>query len=225
MPVNNTEPLSIYKAGPGWAECLAKMILAACRSHRTRGFMDYLLQLPEPAIIRLLARLALHPAQQWGRIDNTYVALVDGVCSGTVTVRTEINSRDYPFTPLALAEVAPSLGITPSQVADILARQKAFVDQLSAFAEPMPPGTWLVEYLAVRYENRSAGVAKGLMARAMQEVKAAGGAALELYCDLGNTRAERLFASLGFALVKEYRYAPKMKACGEGVRRLRLELR
>lgn len=225
MPVDNTEPLSVYKAGPGYAPCLAKMILAATRGHRKRGFLDLLTGLPEPNILRLLALLAVHPAQPWGRLDNTWVALVDGVCAGTVTMCSDIHTRDYPFSPLALADAAGSLGIPPVQVSDILARQKAFVDQLAAFDEPAPAGTWLVEYLGVRPENRAGGVARGLMARAAREVKNAGGTALELYCDVGNVRAERLFAALGFTLASLYRYGPGFEAYGEGVRRLRLDLR
>ena len=224
MPVNNTEPLSVYRAGPGYDKCLADMILAACRGHHKRGFLDYLLELPDADTVRLLTHLAVHPAQAWGRIDETYVARVDGVCSGTVTMCREKDTRDYPFSPEALNGVASRLGMGPDVVAAILARQKAYVDQMPAFDEPAPPGTWLVEYLAVRPENRAGGVARGLMARAADEARNAGGLALELYCDFGNTRAERLFAALGFGVVREYRYLPELAACGEGVRRLRLEL-
>lgn len=225
MPVDNTEPLSVYRAGPGYDNCLAEMILAACRGHRKRGFLDHLVGLPGPDILRLLALLSRHPGQRWGLIENTYVALVDGVCSGTVTVSRETADRDYPFTPGPLKDVAAKLGLSPEIVEEILARQKAFVDQLAVFNEPIAPGTWLVEYLGVRPENRAAGVALGLMDRAASEVRAAGGLALELYCDIGNTRAERLFARLGFTLAKEYRYIPEMvEAYGEGARRLRLEL-
>ena len=224
MPVNNTEPLSVYRAGPGYAKCLAEMILLASRSHHKRGFLDHLTGLPEPVILKMLAGLAMHPAQPWGRIDNTYVALVDGVCSGTVTVREDISTPDYPFSPSALEDLAPGLGLHPEHVADILSRQRAFVNALPAVTEPASPGTWLVEYLGVRRENRAAGVARGLMARTAQEVRAAGGKALELYCDLGNRRAERLFAALGYTLVKLYRYGPGMDAYGEGVSLLTLTL-
>jgi len=224
MPVNNTEPLSVYRAGPGYAKCLADMILLASRSHHKRGFLDHLTGLPEPTIIRLLARLAMHPAQPWGRIDNTYVALVDGVCSGTVTVREDLSTPDYPFSPQALRDLAPDLAISPEQVADILSRQQAFVSALPAVTEPASPGTWLVEYLGVRRENQAGGVARGLMARTTQDVRAAGGKALELYCDLGNTRAERLFAALGFTLVREYRYGPGMDVYGQGVSLFKLAL-
>lgn len=222
MPVNNTEPLSVYRAGPGYAHCLAGMILSACRGHLKRGFLDDITGLPEPDILALLARLALHPAQPWGRIDNSYVALVDGVCSGMVTVREEIVCLDYPFAPEALQDAADALGFEPGVAEGILTRQRAFVAQLAAFSEPVFPGGWLVEYISTRYENRSAGVAYALMARAEADIRAAGGAALEAYCDMGNTRAERLFASLGFTLVKEYLYIPEMRPFwGDGTRRLR----
>jgi GNAT superfamily N-acetyltransferase len=222
MPVNNTEPLSVYRAGPGYAHCLAGMILSACRGHLKRGFLDDITGLAELDILALLAALAKHPGQPWGRIDNSYVALVDGVCSGMVTVREEIVRPDYPFAPGPLREAAGKLGITPEAVEAILARQRAFVEQLPAFTEPVFPGGWLVEYVSTRYENRSAGVARALMARAEADIRAAGGSALEAYCDMGNTRAERLFASLGFTLVKEYFYIPEMRPLwGEGTRRLR----
>jgi len=225
MPVNNTEPLSVYRAGPGYAKCLADMILLASRGHRKRGFLDHLTGLPEPEIIRLLSILAMHPDQPWGRIDNTYVALVDGVCSGTVTVRPELASRDYPFDPTALEDACARMGLAPGQAREILARQEAYVAGLSVFEEEALPGAWLVEYLGVRRENQAGGAARGLLARAERDVRDAGGTALELYCDLGNTRAERLFAALGYTLVKEYRYGPGFEACGDGFRRLRLELR
>jgi GNAT superfamily N-acetyltransferase len=229
MPVNNTEPLSVYRAGPGYAKCLADMILLASRAHRKRGFLDHITGLPEPDIIRLLSILAMHPDQPWGRIDNTYVALVDGVCSGTVTVRPELATRDYPFAPMALRDAASRMKLPDALVRDILTRQKAFTDSLSVFEEDAQPGAWLVEYLGVRRENQAAGVARGLMARAMDDVRQAGGKTLELYCDTGNTRAERLFAMLGFTLVREYTYgpvvAPVFALYGESVKRMRLELR
>ena len=224
MPVNNTEPLSVYRAGPGYAKCLAEMILLASRSHHKRGFLDHITELPEPVILGLLAGLAMHPDQPWGRIDNTCVALVDGVCSGTVTVREDISTPDYPFSPRALEDLAPGLGLSPEHVADILARQRDFVNALPAVTEPASPGTWLVEYLGVRRENRAGGVARGLMARAEQDVRAAGGKVLELYCDLGNTRAEKLFATLGYTLVRKYSYGPGMEVYGAGVSLLTLTL-
>lgn len=225
MPVNNTEPLSVYRAGPGYAKCLADMILLASRAHRKRGFLDHITGLPEHGIIRLLSILAMHPDQPWGRIDNTYVALVDGVCSGTITVRPELATRDYPFAPAALRDAATRMGLNGEQVRGILERQAAYVDSLSVFEEEAQPGAWLVEYLGVRRENQAAGVARGLMARATEDVRKAGGEVLELYCDTGNTRAERLFAMLGFTLVREYRYDPVVEMCGQAVKRMRLELR
>lgn len=224
MPVNNTEPLSVYKAGPGYAPCLARMVLLASRAHRKRGFLDWITGLEEADIIRLLSILAMDRQQPWGRIDNTWVALVDGVCSGTVTVRPELATRDYPFAPKALEEACGRMGLEPGQARGILARQEEFVNALSVFEEEAEPGAWLVEYLGVRRENQAAGVAMGLMARAAEESRKAGATSLELYCDVGNTRAERLFAKLGFMPVREYRYARVLGSSGEVVTRLRRDL-
>jgi len=198
MPVNNTEPLSVYPAGPGYAPCLAAMILASSRAHRLRGFVDRLLDLREPAILKLLARLALDPGQLCGRIDNAYVALVDGVCAGMVTVRPAGRLEEYPFSPGALEEAASALRLDAAWTGRVLERQRDFVSGLPRSREPMQEGVWFVEHLAVRYENRSAGVARGLLDRVGADARGAGGTVLELYCETGNARAEALCATLGF---------------------------
>ncbi|MFP5221948.1 MAG: GNAT family N-acetyltransferase [Acidobacteriota bacterium] len=223
MPVNNTEPLSVYRAGPGYAPCLAEMILLATRAQHKRGILDFLLGLPEPVILRVMARLAMHPAQAWGRIDNTFVALVDGVCSGTATARPADPFGDFPYTPEPFREVAAELHIEPELVEAALERQKRLLYWLSPGDEPEPEGMWLLEYLAVRRPFRAGGVARGLMERVMQEVRAAGGSGLELYCEIGNVQAERLYATLGFSVLREYIYDEAAVGFhGVGVRQLRI---
>ncbi|WP_243312855.1 GNAT family N-acetyltransferase [Fundidesulfovibrio agrisoli] len=198
MPVNNTEPLSVYAAGPGYAPCLAAMILDSSRAHRLRGFIEHILDLPKPKALRLLARLAAHPAQLCGRIGNAYVALVDGVCSGMVTVRPAGRLEEFPFSPEALAEAGAAERLGGAWLEGALKRQRAFTGALAGARGPAPAGTWSVEYLAVRYENRSAGVARALLGRVAAEVRDAGGNALELYCEAGNLRAEAMCSALGF---------------------------
>lgn len=223
MPVNNTEPLSIYRAGPGYAHCLAEMMLMATRAHHKRGILDYLLGLPEPMILRVMARLAMHPAQAWGRIDNTFVALVDGVCAGTATVRPAVPFGEFPYSPMPFCEVAAELRIPPEFVEAALKRQKSLMAWLAPGDDPEPPGMWLLEYLGVRRPFRAAGVGRGLMRRVIEEVRTAGGTGLELYCEIGNVRAERLYASLGFTVLHEYIYdADAVAFGGVGVRQLRL---
>lgn len=224
MPVNNTEPLSVYRAGPGYAKCLSDIILAASRAPYKRGFLDHLLQMPEASILRLLGRLAMHPAQEWGRIDNTFAALVDGVCAGTVTVREKLRPCEFPFTPEALRDVARHLGMDAPQVEAVLTRQRTWLAHLPIDAE-CPPGVWQAHYLGARREFRGGGVARGLMERAIGEITASGGTALELLCAMGNTRAEQLFASLGFTVVEERRFGPGFEHLGIGTRRWRLALR
>jgi GNAT superfamily N-acetyltransferase len=224
-PVDNTEPLSIYAAGPGQAPCLARMILAAARGRRLSGFLDVLLRVPERTILDILARLSVHPAQVWGRLDRTQVALVDGVCAGTITFGPEPEPSPYPFTPQALKDAAARAGLTPAQVLAGLTRQQAYMAQWpELFAGRAEPGTWLIEYLGVRRENRLGGVAQGLMTRARDMAGAAGASRLELYQDQDNALAGRLFASLGYKLVGTYAPAPGMEAYGPAVNRLRLNL-
>lgn len=224
MPVDNTEPLSVYRAGPGYARCLAEMILMASRGHHRRGYMDNLLDLPGERTLDVLAALARHPAQLWGRVDNAFVALVDGVCSGMVSVRPARTLGEFPFSREAFTEVGQRLGLAPEAVARTLERQNDLARRFHASATLLPEGTWLVEYLAVRRENRAAGVARGLMARVEAEAKAAKASGIELFCEMGNERAQRLYSTLGFRPVWEFRYPQEMAAHGEGVRRLRSDL-
>lgn len=223
MPVNNTEPLSVYRAGPGYAPCLAEMILMATRAQHKRGILDYLLGLPEPLILRVMARLAMHPAQAWGRIDNTFVALVDGVCAGTATARPAVPFGEFPYSPEPFREVAAGLHIAPELVDAALERQERLLYWLSPGDDPEPQGMWLLEYLAVRRPFRAGGVARGLMERVVQEASVAGGTGIELYCEIGNVQAERLYATLGFSVLREYLYDDDAVVFGGvGVRQLRL---
>ncbi len=222
MPVNNTEPLSIYRAGPGYAKCLADMILAASRAPHKRGYLDHLLHgAATDEVLRLLAALAVHPRQQWGRLDNTWMALVDGVCAGTATFRPAAQVEEFPFSPPALLLAASGLGLE-RVAAEALDRQRMLLDALPSGQVP-PPGTWRLDYLGVRYENRGAGVGRGLMLRALDEVRAAGGRALELYCQGGNDRAAGLFAALGFREVWRHQLRPGPDAPPREMRLLRLE--
>lgn len=224
MPVNNTEPLSVYRAGPGYARCLAEMIVMASRGHNRRGYLDRLLDMPEERITDVLAALAMHPGQLWGRIDNAFVALVDGVCSGMATAREAASMGEFPFSREAFEEVGARLKLAPEAVAQVLERQDELAVRFEASRTRFAPGTWLVEYVAVRRENRAGGVARGLMERIAAEAAAAGGKGLELFCEMGNVRAERLYASLGFRPVWEYRYPGELAGQGQGIRRLRREL-
>jgi len=222
MPVDNTEPLSVYRAGPGYSDCLANMALAASRAHHKRGFLDSILDLPAHGIVRLLSRLAMHPDQKWGRTENSYVALVDGVCSGMCTVR-PADSRDaFLFSPGAFRDVAVTLKKDAAWIEAALKRTKAFAEAVFP-SEPAPAGTWRLEWLAVRHENRSAGVARGLMARAVDDIRHAGGLRLDALCETGNVRAERMFGSLGFRVEREFPYPSGLPEPGRGFKLLRLD--
>lgn len=220
MPVDNTEPLSVYRAGPGYSDCLANMALAASRAHHKRGFLDSILGLPAHEIVRMLSRLAMHPGQKWGRTDNSYVALVDGVCSGMCTVRPAGTRDEFLFSPGAFRDVAVALKKDAAWIDAALERADAFAGAVFPL-EPAPEGTWRLEWLAVRHENRSAGVARGLLDRALDDIRAGGGKRIEALCEMGNVRAERLFGTFGFEAVREFPYPQGLPEPGTGFRLLR----
>ncbi|MFZ5427272.1 MAG: GNAT family N-acetyltransferase [Thermodesulfobacteriota bacterium] len=222
MPVDNTEPLSVYRAGPGYSACLANMALAASRAHHKRGFLDSILGLPAHGIVRVLSRLALHPGQKWGRVENSYVALVDGVCSGMATVRPAGTRDEFLFSLEAFRDVAATLKMDARWTQAALERRDAFAEAVFP-AEPASEGTWRLEWLAVRHENRSAGVARGLLERALADVRAAGAARVEVLCEIGNVRAERLSGTFGFEAVREFPYPAGLPEPGTGFRLLRRE--
>lgn len=220
MPVDHTEPPSFYPAGPGYVRCLAEMIVLASRSHLTRGFLDHLTGLSTEALTALLMCLARHPAQPWGRLSNAFVGLVDGVCAGMMCLRPDLADRDFPFAPKALADCAQDINLSRDEVQDILKRQRAYAMGLPALAEPVRPGTYLLEYLAVRRENRGRGVGAGLLRRALHEAAKAGGAEVVLYVDMGNERALSFYHGFGFRRQAAYPFGPDMAPYGPGVLRL-----
>lgn len=225
MPVNNTEPLSVYRAGPGYAPCLAEMLLAASRGHLKRGFLDALLSLPEPRILKLLTLMASAQPQRWARIENAFVALVDGVCAGIAVARPATNAPEL-LEPKALFQAGAALKLTTQHIEAILVRQAQLCNAQPARTEPLAPGVWFVDCIGVRYENRSAGVGRALLSRIIEESAPAGATALETWCVMGNTRAQGLFTALGFTVEQQRLYpADRQAAWGQGVQRLRLDLR
>lgn len=216
MPVDNTEPLSIYRAGPGYDNCLADMLLRASRGCRRQGLLDHLLALPRLEALRVLARLARQEGQHAGRIEHTLVALVDGVCAGTLTLREDPPEAYRPLSPDPLREVFAGLGLARATAHAALDRQEAFLSLMPGAAGPFPAGRWRVQYLAVRPENRAGGVARGLLLRARDEAARAGAASLGLCCPLGAPPAWRLFSAMGYAAESVHRFPPELAHLGEG---------
>ncbi|GFK92682.1 hypothetical protein NNJEOMEG_00508 [Fundidesulfovibrio magnetotacticus] len=217
MPVDNTEPLSVYRAGPGYDNCLADMALRAARGHRKRGLLDHLLGLDPHRTQRVLALLARDPRQHAGRYEHTFVALVDGVCSGTATARTDLPGGYQPLSPDALADAFARRGLTEVQARAALDRQADYLRLLPLAGEPFGPDTWRVQYVAARPENRAGGVARGLLRRVEAEARSAGIARLGAVCQTGNVRALRLFAAMGYEAERERAYPPELAHLGEGI--------
>lgn len=224
MHSGNPAAFEMRRALPGDASILARVMLLASRSQHERGYMDRILELPEPDILKLLAVVVRHPDQIWGRIENGFAATADGNTAGMGTLREAKGLEGFPFAAKALEDAGDSIGLKRERIGAALERQRELRERFRADDAAFEDGAWLVEYLAVLPGCRSRGVGRALMERMIAEAAYAGGRCVQLYCEIGNAPAEKLYASLGFEAVEETVYPPELRHLGQGVRRLRLGL-
>ena len=224
MRSGNPAALETRRALPGDAACLARVMLLASRSQHERGYIDRILDLSEPDILILLAAMVLHPAQLWGRIDNSFTAMADGASIAMGTLREAKDLAGFPFAEEALGDAGGAIGLDRRRIEAALERQRELRERFRADETVFEDGAWLVEYLAVLPAGRSKGAGRALMERMIAQAAAAGGRFVQLYCEIGNAHAEKLYASLGFTPVEETLYPPELQHLGIGVRRLRLAL-
>jgi GNAT superfamily N-acetyltransferase len=224
MRSGNRAAFEMRRALPGDASILARVMLLASRSQHERGYMDRILELPEPDILKLLTAVVRHPDQIWGRMENAFAAVADGSVIAMGTLREASGLEGFPFAAKALGEAGDSMGLDRRLIEAALKRQRELRERFRAHEAVFEDGTRLVEYLAVLPESRSKGAGRALMERMIGETAAARGRCVQLYCEIGNTPAEKLYASLGFQVAEETVHPPELQHLGLGVRRLRLAL-
>ena len=238
IPSGSNMPTPLFRrALPEDADFLARATLAASRSHLPTGYFDLLFPVEEPRLLALLARVQLASeatgGRGWGHWTDYQVLEGQDAAGrplrlGALCACPASALPAFPFPAEALREAGLGLGWTPEALAAAQARIDVYLDRLEDIVLSEDEETLFVQFVHVPREHRRQGHARRMMTLLQQQAEAEGRRRLELFTDLGNDPAERLYVSLGFVLVEEYRYhnfpAEELALIGPGMRRWQLML-
>lgn len=121
-------------------------------------------------------------------------------------------SADSPY-QRTLRNVRPRLDATlVATMGDRIVGAVAVMPAGHRFAEISRPGEWEFRFLAVSGTAWGKGVGRALVAAAEQRARDAGAEAMMLFVIDINTRAQELYARLGYARVSERDWSPESEA-------------
>lgn len=189
------------------AAFLARVILAAGRSHVATSFWDLLLDRPgDAAVCAYLERLVLAPRRSWWHYRNFLVAESDGepaaALSGFAPVDPEIEAPEP-----AVVRALGGQGMTPASVETAIRRASPFF----TCTQTPTTGAWVVENVATRPEHRRRGHVAALLPRILEEGRDRGYEIAQLTIFIGNDPARRAYEQAGFRVASEKRH-PEFEA-------------
>ncbi len=209
-----TSPLDIRAARASDADFLAWVILAAARSHLSKGWFDIVLDRPEPECLEFLRRLAVTPTPSWWHWSRFWIAEVAGERAAALCAFRA--GEGYALSQQALTEAAESLAIPAREQAALWERGAyLFACVLDAHDD-----AWTIENVATLPGQRGRGIVGALLAHALDVGTRAGHAMAQITFLIGNDPAERAYAKAGFAFESEKRHPEfAARAGAPGLRR------
>ncbi len=178
------------------AAFVASTILAASRSHLTRGAWDIALALPTDGVLSVLERLAVATPPSFCSARGFLLAEVDGSPAAALSA----------YDPGLVAPTDPA--IDAALIA--MGWSQADIDQsntrLAPFMTCTPAqehGTWIVEWVATRPEFRRRGLVERLLGDILALGRDRGYADAQIAILMGNTPAQRAYEKMGFHLTQE----------------------
>jgi ribosomal protein S18 acetylase RimI-like enzyme len=169
---------------------LAELMRLADRAHYDNYGFDISLGTDPDRQLRLLCQLAEAEPPSWFHYSHFEVAEVDG------TVVASASGFDRNTADNHVEEALRSIGWTDQQLADLNER----IAPIYEIYPPDPPGSWVIDHVAVLPEWRGHGLARVLLERVIERGRAAGATLLHLEVFDGNSSAQRLYESLGFRI-------------------------
>ena len=190
------------------AAFLASIILTASRGHLARGWFDLALDRSETECLAFLRQLTVTEARSVWHYSRFLVA--EEVGNGPVAALSAFAAVDaYPVSPIAIAEVGETLGLTSEEQAQIWDRGEY------AFTCTVPPNkVWVVENVATLPAHRRSGHTAALLERALEYGRSQGMKHAQVTFLIGNEAAERAYERVGFRLVEERRHSAFETAAG-----------
>ncbi|SFH88947.1 GNAT family N-acetyltransferase [Bradyrhizobium sp. Gha] len=191
--------MTIRSARPEDADFIASTILSSMRGHRSRGWFDVALDWPQSNCLDFIARVATARAISMWHVSQFLVAEIDGKPVAALCAVPAANTGILAWR--AIEEVGFATGLAASELEAI--RQRGTYSR--ACWVQGGEGDWMIEHVATEPAYRGRGLVQALIARALQNGRAAGFARATISFLIGNDPAERAYAKAGFDLAEEKR--------------------
>lgn len=198
---------ALRDASPEDAPFLAWAILAATRSHLSKGWFDIAFALPDVQLLGVIERLVRAETRSLWHFSYFQIAALGGEPAAALAA---FRSADaFPPSQAAIDEVAHDLGWAKSELDAIEARGSYIYTCL--FDGDADPDAWIIENVATRPDYRGRGAAGRLVRRALAIGRERGHEIAQLTEMIGNTRARRVYEREGFTVIAERRH-PQFEA-------------
>lgn len=188
-----TSNISIVEATVDHSPFLARVALAASRSHLDRGPFDIAFQVDEAELLDILEWVVLSDLVSNCHFSKFLVAEADGEPIGALA---GFDPGESDLLPLgaALADAYSGLGYDEAELPAVMAR----IEAMNSCFPPANPGTWIIEWVAIEPSHRRLGVSGKLMREILAVGADRGVRRAQISTYIGNDHATAAYEKAGF---------------------------
>ncbi|WP_448029826.1 GNAT family N-acetyltransferase [Bradyrhizobium liaoningense] len=191
--------MTIRSARVDDAHFIAQTILSSQRGHRSRGWFDVALGWPEAACHDFIARVTVARAVSMWHVSQFLIAEIDGRPAAALCAVPAAGTG--PAAWRAIEEVGAATGLAAPEL-DAIRQRGAYMRTCWVQGGE---GDWMIEHVATDPAYRARGLVQALIARALDQGRAAGFDRATISFLIGNQPAERAYARAGFVFAEEKR--------------------
>jgi len=191
---------SIAPAKPEHAPFLARIILAASRSHLPRGPFDLALDIDDAELLAIIERMTLGDVVSNCHFSRFLVAEAAGGPVGALAAFDPAEADLSSLSP-ALETACRALGLGSQRIDRILER----VHVLDTCFPSAEPGTWTIEWVGVDATYRRRGICHQLLTAILAKGAHHGCRVAQVSTYIGNEAATAAYMSAGFLASREHR--------------------
>lgn len=193
--------MTIRSARPDDASFIATTILSSQRGYRPRGWFDIALGWPDAQCRDFITAIATAQTVSMWHHSKFLVAECDGQPAAALCAVPAFGTG--PAAWAAIEEVGAATGLTAAEL-EAIRRRGAYVRNCWIQGGD---GDWMIEHVATDPAFGGRGLAQALIARALDEGRAAGFHRATISFLIGNTPAERAYTKAGLSFADEKRDA------------------
>jgi ribosomal protein S18 acetylase RimI-like enzyme len=185
--------ISIVEGTVDHSRFLARVVLAASRSHLDRGPFDLAFRIDETELLDILEWAVLSDIICNCHFSKFLVAERDGEPIGALA---GFDPGEHGLLPLgaALADAYCGLGYDEAELPAVMAR----IEAMNSCFPPASPGTWIIEWVAVEPAYRGLGVCGQLMDKILAAGADRGLRNAQISTYIGNDNATAAYEKAGF---------------------------